>query len=279
MGTRRVDAPDAGPGGRSSRLTMRDWLKRWRDGRTLERRAIPDPLWRLTLARFPFLCWRSATDVERLRAMATLFLADKEFTGAHGLLIDDEMAVAVAAQACLPALELGLHWYDGFKGIVMHADAVVAQREYVDDAGVVHGYEEELSGEAMHGGPVMLAWRDVDEAGESADAGYNVVIHEFVHVIDMRDGVPDGVPPLPDRAARDHWLAVLIPAYDAFCDRVEADEETLLDPYAAEAVEEFFAVASEAFFVAPRDLAAEHPELYALLRDFFRQDPAQHAPT
>ena len=273
---RPLVAPGPGRRGRAGQLTVRSWLQRWHEKRTLARRAIPDALWTLTLARFHFLSWRGAADVARLRDLATLFLADKEFSGAHGLAVDDEMAVAIAAQACLPVLELGLAWYDGFKGVVVHADAVLAQREFVDDAGVVHEYEEELSGEAMHGGPVMLAWRDVADAGESAGEGYNVVVHEFVHVLDMRDGNADGVPPLPDRAARTAWLAVLTAEYDAFCARIDADEDTLLDPYAAQAPEEFFAVASEAFFVAPRDFLAEHPRLYELLRGFFRQDPAAH---
>ena len=255
---------------------MRDWLKRWRNARTLERRAIPDALWRLTLARFPFLAWRSDNDVAQLREMSTLFLAAKEFTGAHGLEVDDEMAVAIAAQACLPVLKLGLAHYDGFVGIVVHADAVVAQREVMDDAGVVHHYEEELSGEAMQGGPVMLSWFDVDEAAASAEVGYNVVIHEFVHVLDMRHGGADGVPALPDRAARDEWVRVMGEEYAAFCERVDAGDDTLLDPYGAEAEEEFFAVASEAFFVAPHDFAAEHPRLYQMLRSYFQQDPAAH---
>ena len=228
------------------------------------------------LARFPFLSWRSEADQARLRELATLFLDAKEFHGVQGLAVDDLMAVCIAAQACLPALNLGLGWYDGFVGIVVHADVVVAQREMVDDDGVVHHFEEELSGEAMHGGPVMLSWRDVEGAGESADEGYNVVIHEFVHVMDMRDGLADGVPALPDRAARDEWVAVMGQEYGDFCGRIDADEYTLLDPYAAEAPEEFFAVASEAFFVAPRDFQAEHPALYTLLSGFFRQDPAAH---
>ena len=257
-------------------MNVRDWLKRWRATRTLERRAIPDPLWRLTLARFPFLAWRSDADVAQLRELATLFLAEKEFTGTRSLQVDDTMAVAIAAQACLPVLKLGLDWYDGFVGIVVHADAVLAQREVTDEAGVVHEYEEELSGEAMHGGPVMLAWSDVDDAGESAELGYNVVIHEFVHVLDMRDGLADGVPALPDRASHDDWVRVLTTEYDAFCERLDDEEDTLLDPYAGEAPEEFFAVASEAFFVAPQDFQAEHPQLYALLRGFFKQDPAAH---
>ncbi|MEP6875600.1 MAG: M90 family metallopeptidase [Burkholderiales bacterium] len=255
---------------------MRDWLKRWRTARTLERRAIPDPLWRLTLARFPFLGWRGEDDIARLREMSTLFLAGKEFTGAHGLEVDDEMAVAIAAQACLPVLKLGLQHYDGFVGIVVHADAVVAQREVMDEDGVVHHYEEELSGEAMQGGPVMLSWFDVDDAAASAEVGYNVVIHEFVHVLDMRNGGADGVPALPDRAAQGEWMQVMGDEYAAFCERVDAGDHTLLDPYGAEAEEEFFAVASEAFFVAPREFSAEHPRLYQLLRSYFQQDPAAH---
>ena len=257
---------------------MRAWLKRWRETRTLERRAIPDPLWELTLARFPFLSMRTASDIAQLREMATLFLAEKEFTGAHGLVVDDAMAVAIAAQACLPVLKLGLEAYDGFVGIVVHADLVVAQREFVDDAGVVHAYEEELAGEAMHGGPVMLSWSDVDDAGESAEVGYNVVIHEFAHVLDMRDGTADGVPPLPDRAARDAWVQVLTAEYDRFCEQVDAGDDILLDPYGAEAPEEFFAVAAEAFFVSPQDFRAAHPRMYALLRGYFQQDPASNAP-
>jgi Mlc titration factor MtfA (ptsG expression regulator) len=253
---------------------MLDWLKRRRIARTLRRRAIPDPLWHLTLARFPFLATRSDDLDGRLRDMATLFLAQKEFTGAHGLDVTDEMAVAIAAQACLPVLELGLDSYDGFIGIVVHADAVVAQREVMDDDGVVHEFEEELSGEAMSGGPVMLSWVDVDEAGASAEVGYNVVIHEFVHVLDMRNGEADGVPVLPDRAAREAWVAVLDAEFDAFCARIDAEEHTLLDPYAAEAEEEFFAVASEAFFVAPLEFRGEHPRMYELLRGYFKQDPA-----
>jgi Mlc titration factor MtfA (ptsG expression regulator) len=255
---------------------MREWLKRWRNTRTLERRPIPNALWRLTLARFPFLTWQTDEDIARLRDMATLFLTEKEFTGAHGLEVDDSMAVAIAAQACLPILNLGLDWYDGFVGIVVHADAVVAQREFVDDAGVVHEYDEELSGEAMHGGPVMLSWSDVEDAGETAVEGYNVVIHEFVHVLDMRDGQADGIPTLPDRASHDEWIEVLSAEYEEFCARVDADEETLLDPYAAEAEEEFFAVASEAFFVAPREFRSEHPRMYELLARFFRQSPADY---
>ena len=129
-------------------------------------------------------------------------MARKEFHGAGGLLVTDAMAVAVAAQACLLLVGLAsdkdpaaaLAWYDDFVGIVLHPGEVLARREIADEAGVVHAWSEALTGEAMEGGPVMLSWADVADAGTSAAAGYNVVMHEFAHKIDMADGYADGVP-------------------------------------------------------------------------------------
>lgn len=246
------------------------WSDR-REAQALRRHAIPDALWQLTLLRYPFLARRSADDLAELRRLCSLFLASKEFHGVAGFEVTDEVALAVAAQACVPVLRLGLSWYDGFVGIVMHADEVVAQREFVDEDGIVHQYEEALAGEAMEGGPLMLTWTALDAAEFEPDSVFNVVIHEFAHVIDMRDGIADGVPPLASTAAREAWLDVIAPEWQRFCERVDAGEATLIDPYGEESLEEFFAVAVEAFFVAPDELAIEQPALHRLLADFFKQ--------
>lgn len=251
---------------------------RSREQRQLRRHAIPEGLWQLTLARYPFVARRSDADLLKLRRLCSLFLAEKEFHGAAGFVVSDEVALAVAAQACLPVLQLGLKAYTGFVGIVMHADEVLAPREYTDEDGVVHQYEELLAGEAMEGGPLMLAWSELEHGVDPAaglDSVYNVVIHEFAHVLDMADGAADGVPLLHDRAARTAWLAVLEPQWQAFCERVDAGLPTLIDPYGAESLDEFFAVAAEAFFVAPRELLHEQADLYRLLASYFQQDPAR----
>lgn len=239
-------------------------LARWRMRRedaAVARRPIRDDLWKRTLVRYPFLRRRDAAEQQLLRRMTSLFLDRKEFTARGGLRLTDDVVVAVAAQACLPVLRLGLQAYDGFVGIVLHPDQVVAQRSVVDDDGVVHEYDELLAGEAMDGGPIMLSWRDVRTAGRSAGEGYNVVIHEFAHVLD-----------LSRRFSAQH--AQVQQDYTAFCERVDAGEDTLLDPYGAEAPEEFFAVASEVFFVNPQALKTEHPALHGVLVSFYRQDPA-----
>ncbi len=256
--------------------------KRWREDRACRRHAIPDVLWQLTLARYPFLSWRSADELGRVRHLATLFLAQKEFSGAHGLVVSDEMAVAVAAQAALLILNLdgGLDLYAGFVGIVLHSDAVMVAREVMDEDGVVHEYDEELSGEAMQGGPVMLSWQDVEAASEDsgqANWAYNVTIHEFAHVIDMVDGRADGVPPLADRREHARWGQVMTAAYTDFCTQVDAHQRTSIDPYAANSIEEFFAVSVETFYVQPLELQREAPSVYRLLADYFHEDPARHS--
>lgn len=247
---------------------MWDWLRRRRAP------AIPDDLWRRTLARYPFLAQRDAQEVERLRTLSAEFLAVKEFQGAGGLVISDEIALAIAAQAVLPVLHLGLGWYGGFVGIVVHPDEVVARRIMMDETGVVHDWDEVLAGEAMEGGPVMLNWRDVAQAGASAETGFNVVIHEFVHKIDMRDGASDGCPPLPSLQARRHWLEVMQRAYQRFREEVIkaerfGEEEPWLDAYGATAIDEFFPVACEAYFVNRARFTREFPELTELFDGFY----------
>jgi Mlc titration factor MtfA (ptsG expression regulator) len=266
-------------------MSAADWLRAplaaWRahaEARAVARRPIPDGLWKRTRIRYPFLQRRDLADEATLRRMTSLFLDRKEFTAAGGLRLTDDVAVAIAAQACLPVLRLGLSRYDGFVGIVVHPGAVRARRQVVDEAGVQHEYDEELAGEAMEGGPVMLSWHDVRLAGRDAANAYNVVIHEFAHVLDLADGLSDGVPLLPPDLPRARWQQTLDSEFQGFCARVEAGEDTLLDPYGTNGEDEFFAVASEAFFVAPQALQAEHPALYAIFSVFYRQDPAAEMP-
>lgn len=240
-------------------------------------RAIPDALWQATLAHYPFLMQLSTEQQSRLRLLSSRFLAQKEFHGAQGMVITDAIAVAIAAQACLPVLQLGLAWYDDFVGIVVHPGQMLARREQTDAAGVVHRYSEVLAGEAMEGGPVALSWQDVADAGQLAGQGYNVVIHEFVHKIDMRDGAADGYPPLPSRAARTLWHDTMQTAYDGFREKVTiaerfGGEPTWLDTYGATSPAEFFAVASEAYFVNRSRFTEDFAPLTALFDQFFLRD-------
>ena len=248
---------------------MLDWLQQL----IAPPRAIPDVLWEITLDQYPFLADRSASGQARLRTLTAKFLSHKEFSGAHGLIVTDEMAVAIAAQACLPVLNLGLKLYDDFKGIVVHPGAMLARRIVVDAAGVHHFYKEALAGEAMEGGPVTLSWQDVATSSERQARGYNVVIHEFVHKLDMRDGTANGCPPLPTREARVAWQSTMQAAYESFQHQVVMAERfgaepPWLDVYGATSPAEFFAVACEAYFVNPSRFELEFKSLKTLFDAF-----------
>jgi Mlc titration factor MtfA (ptsG expression regulator) len=207
-----------------------------------------------TLLQFPFLARRPVAELQELHELAGKFLKQKEFTGANGLKVTDEMAVAIAAQACLPVLHLGLRWYDDFKGIVVHRGAMLARREVTDQAGVVHRYSEELAGRGHAGRARHPELAGRGRRGHAAEQGHNVVIHEFVHKMDMRDGAADGCPPLASRGAHASWHSVMQPAFDGFCEKVAmarrfGAEPPWLDEYGAGSPAEFFAVACEAYFV------------------------------
>jgi Mlc titration factor MtfA (ptsG expression regulator) len=266
--------PPAAPAasGRWWHRLVQAWRRR-AEARALARRPIPDDLWKRTLKRYPFLQRRDPRDLAELRRLTSLFLDRKEFSAAGGLRLRNDIAVAIAAQACLPVLRLGLDRYDGFVGIVVHPDAVVARRHHVDDTGVVHEYDETLAGEAMERGPVMLSWQDVRSAGRHGAAGYNVVIHEFAHVLDLADGASNGTPALPPDLPAAEWAQVMGHEFEAFQHRLAAGDELSLDAYGAQGEDEFFAVASESFFVAPGPLKAQHPALYRVFSRFYRQDP------
>ena len=250
------------------------WIRNWKRKRVLEKHAVDDALWRRVAAALPFISGLCAAETQRLKDLAVLFLAEKEISPLKEVELDDADRLSIAIQACLPVLELGLDWYDGWVGILVYPGDFRVKHEEMDDDGVLHEWEDELAGESWEGGPVVLSWDAVREAGSVAQGGANVVIHEFAHKLDMRNGAANGVPPLHPGMDAALWRAVLQEAYAGFCDAVDRDKDTWLDPYAAEAPAEFFAVASEAFFEAPGELKRRYPDLYGQFVLFYRQDPA-----
>ena len=245
------------------------WLTEWRRKRVLQKHRMDEALWRAATRGFAFIQKLSSPQELKLKDLVLLFLADKQFTGARGFEVTDPIRLSIAAQACLPILELGLDWYSGWSGIVVYPGDFRVRRSEVDEDGVLHEWDDELAGEAMPGGPVVLSW---DAAAN--DAEMNVVIHEFAHKLDMLNGAADGLPPLHAGMDRAAWTAAFKEAYEGFCDALERGKDTWLDPYAAEHPSEFFAVVSEAFFQQPAETRRRYPDVYEQLKLFYRQDPS-----
>jgi Mlc titration factor MtfA (ptsG expression regulator) len=213
-------------------------------------------------------------ELARLRELCVLFLHAKGIVGAGGHDVTPLQRVTIAQQACVLVLNLDLSLYDGFENVVVYPGEFVPGWEWEDEAGVVHKVDEPLAGEAMPRGPVVLSWPDVEAASDWHASGMSLVVHEFAHKIDMASGDANGCPPLPPGIDARDWQATLTRAYEDFCARVERDEDTAIDPYAAEDPGEFFAVLSEVFFAEPTLLRDEYPAVYAQFTRFYRQDLA-----
>lgn len=244
--------------------------RRWRRQQIAANFEVDEATWQRVESRLPFLDFLEPAERARLRILTLEFLAEKQIAGAGGLEVDNAMRLAIGLQACLPILNLGLDAYSDWVGIIVYPGDFVIPRNDVDAAGVVHEYDDAVLGEAWRGGPVVISWFDDADQTE----GINVVLHEFAHKLDMRNGEPDGMPPLPAGMDAGSWARDFSDAYADLCRRVDEGEDTPLDPYATENPGEFFAVMSEAFFETPLLLQLEYPDVYAQLARFYRLDPA-----
>lgn len=238
----------------------------------LRRRDVP-ATWHTVLAlRSPL--YRRLPELVRKRLLADMqvFLAEKRFYGQDGLVVTDAMRLIIAAQACLLTLNQHTRYYPGFTSIILYPDTYVAT-ETAHDGLIESTHDHVRAGESWYRGPVVLSWRDIAEDLAHGDDARNVVLHEFAHKLDEQDGLMDGAPALAASQAAS-WTSVFRREYEHLGAALERGEEPLLDPYAATAPAEFFAVAVETFFEQSAALQHHHPELYAELENFFGFDPA-----
>lgn len=236
---------------------------------------LPEPLWDAVLAAAPQVAALPSVARARLRTLSARFLARKSITGAGGFQPTPDQRAVVAALCCLPVLELGFQWLRGWHEVILYPAAFRVRRRHQDeDTGVVSEWPDELAGEAWEQGPLILSWEDIEADLADPFAGYALIAHEIAHKLDLLDGVSDGTPPMPPGLSLREWTRTMQAAYERLCAELDAGRETPIDAYAAEAPDEFFAVASEYFFSAPTLLRQAMPEVFALLQRFYRPSSA-----
>ena len=239
----------------------------------IREQPFPDA-WRDILEETVPLCRRlPLADREELHGHIQVLLAEKHFEGAVGLDVTDNMKLIVLAQAAVLLLHRATDYFPKLVSILLYPDEYSVQEEEEIEDGVVAEITEARVGESWSTGTLILSWEDVEH--ELASDQQSVVLHEFAHQLDAESGNANGAPILADRELRRRWADTMVAAFERLVAAADRDEESLLDPYGAEDPAEFFAVATEAFFLVPGDLKAQEPDLYAVLCDYFRQDPTQ----
>ncbi len=271
----------------------------WRERRrkiAAAKYPVDQALWSLLSRKRPCIRRLSEGDDTRLRELAAAFLREKTFLEAvpnieggydfiDGEGIPERTRLAIAAYGCLPVLRLGLDAILSLRTIIVTPGGYQLKRLDDDGSGVVAEYYEDVAGDASDYGPITVSARDVDQSGRGD--GYNVVIHEIAHRLDSCGSESDGIPDLPRSISLLEWTGAFAPAYEDAQARAGGDakrggrkrmrESSLIDPYAAESPDEFFAVSVEYFFDDPLALRRAYPGVYGMLARWLGQDPAGKA--
>ncbi|MDR4495724.1 MAG: zinc-dependent peptidase [Nitrospirales bacterium] len=207
----------------------------------------------------------NAEEQQRFREEAHIFLKEKRITGINTS-IDDTVRLLVAASAIIPIF--------GFPGWEWEqiSEILIYPHSFTEDYQTNQESEKSILGMVGSGAMnrmMILSKPELLQGFRHTQDGHNVGIHEFVHLLDKSDGVVDGVPEiaLPARAIAP-WLELV---------RTEMERmrqgHSDMNPYGLTNEGEFFAVAAEYFFEHPDKMQRQHPQLYAMLRKIFRQDP------
>lgn len=255
------------------------WLRERRRKR-LQQAPFP-PVWEEILRRnMAHYARLDEAERERLRRLVQVFVAEKNWEGAGGLALDDEIRVTIAGQACLLLLALPHDYYRSVRSIIVYPSTVVPpQRRPGSFEGGTGPLEVEspILGQAFLRGPVILVWDAALHGGRHPELGHNVIYHEFAHQLDMLDGAADGAPLLKDRAEYRDWAATCTREFARLRRELAEGGDSFLVAYGATNAAEFFAVATEQFFDEPRRLLREAPELYRVLRGYYQQNPVERA--
>jgi len=246
-------------------------LKQWWQQRIVKRSAITDGEWQQAFARLSLLARLSDPERAELKRLAILFLHYKSLEVVDQQQLPTTMQLAIALQACLLILNLGLDWYDGWVSVIIYPGAFSKQGTEIDEYGIVHQGSKNLSGESWQRGPVILSLDD--SIHHEQQQGHNVVVHEFAHKLDMLNGRANGFPPLHKGMAVDQWAKVFTHAYADFNLRLQQSDPVPINDYAATSPAEFFAVMSEYFFESPAVLKQYYSDVYDLFVSFYRQNP------
>ncbi len=249
------------------------------DNRRKKILATPFPVeWeRYIQKNIPYYQHLDREEKKRLQDLIQIFIAEKSWLGCNGLELTDEIRVMIAAHACLLILALPDDYYRNVESIYVYPSTVFPPENptgfFEVRTSPVHGSMPTL-GEAHHRGPVILVWDVLKKETRHPEHGHNVVYHEFAHKLDMLDGSADGTPLLATPEEYQRWVEVCSKEYLELCNKVENEKPAFLDSYGATDEAEFFAVATEHFFCEPKNMKKNHPQLYRVLQDFYRQDPA-----
>lgn len=220
--------------------------------------------WRVMLNKYiAFYRSLDADDKRHFEFKIQEFLYNIKITGIKTK-VEDLDRLMIASSAIIPIFSFKDWQYLNLTEVLLYPESFDKKFQFEDKNGRILG----MVGSGYMEGKMILSKKALKHGFIVETDKSNTAIHEFAHLIDKADGTIDGIPEL----LMDKQFA--IPWYDLMMKKTFQilDNKSDINPYATTNEAEFFAVLSEYFFERPQLLERNHPQLYASLKSFFKQD-------
>jgi Mlc titration factor MtfA (ptsG expression regulator) len=239
-------------------------VRRLLGGRSARRRALLaapfPPRWREFLLDNYDHYDRLPPDLRRrFEDDVRVFMAETRVTGIEAA-VTDELRLLVAASAVTLSVGWPDYEWDQLTEVLLYPNSF--DRDYSFES-------PDLVGQAHGWGTIILSIPALRESFADPDDGYHVGIHEFAHLLELDQTRFDGIPPGLSPEGSREWTRLM----DREMERMRKGK-SVIDDYGAHEPAEFLAVAVEAFFESALELRLRHREVYDVLAQYFRQDPA-----
>ncbi len=181
-----------------------------------------------------------------------------------GTEISDTDRLLVAASAIIPIFGFPGWAYSNLNEILIYDQTFNEDFETKGSERSVLG----MVGSGAMNRMMILSKPAIHQGFENQNSKSNVGIHEFLHLIDKKDGSTDGIPKvLMEQQFVIPWMKLMHEAVQ----EIKANHSDI-NPYGSTNEAEFLSVVSEYFFKQPELLERNHPELFGMLEKIFRQD-------
>ena len=186
------------------------------------------------------------------------FIKNKNFIGADGMQITDEMLVMISAAAV--QITFGLK---RFRMIYFHTIVVYPEIFYS------RPQSRYFKGSTGAGGTIRISWKDFLKGYEDPHDRINLGFHEMTHALELNYMLGNRY----DKFFGDYYN-VWREAEETERENVAEGKNKFFRRYAGSNLQEFFAVSVENFFEDPSAFQKEMPDLYVKLCILLNQDPS-----
>jgi len=219
-------------------------------------KPFPDEWKKILFQEVDFYKALPSFEKRRFEKRVHIFLLNVKITGVRTT-VDHTDRILIAAGGVIPLFGFEKWHYMNLKEVLLYPDSFEIPGSTKQAKGLV--------GWGAMKGKMMLSKKALRYGYTDQTDQKNVVIHEFIHILDMQDGKTDGV---LAKIMKDVDLSPWLHIIQSEMYKIHTDNSTIRD-YGKENNAEFLAVVSEYFFESPEELKTEHPALFSALDSIF----------